>query len=718
MNRRLRLIQMILSISVLLLIGWFANKDFSFIAAFWFASGALMLILLTLVDQPFFSKDSNIFVNGVTAGLSLLLVPKNERDVLFCLFVSLALYLIISSYTLMFLRKKELGNENTFIQFLARINRQIGKPEVIFSLFLFWGAIKQFTINSSSFNAILWFWLIFMLINVPSVAKIINSITVKKTIDSNHLALGKIFGVQSKNTFLVRLSYDSEEKIQEFDFVEFKYSIDQIIHKGMVIDAYLLNQEQWLKILCTPEIEELCKSSLEKHDSDVVYKITEPMKKEYMEKFIGIVTDNSRIDRINILYNSCNSINEGSLVELSICGHKVLYQVVQGISKIERLEDKNETNIMIAEAIQLGEWNGEQGIFCLFGWVPTINTPVYIASNIDKPEVEQHEYEIGCIPETNYPVIMNLETAVTHHTAILGVTGSGKSVFTRNLIKEIVKTGTKTIVVDLTGEYSLCYSDLSPIMPKAKEKEAFKATEDLLKTLNTRYPDTDQVKAKENRIKRLFYESIKSFLEDGREYSLFELSDISNSPAILEYTKWFFFVLFKTVKVHQELKKRVCVILEEAHTIIPEVSTSGAQDFASKATVNSISQIALQGRKYNIGFIVIAQRTANVSKTVLTQCNSIITFQEFDKTSKDFLSNHLSEGFLKVLPTLGFRKAIAVGKAFRSTVPMIFEVPVITEEKFIPAEKPIEDTVEEAEKELEEKKSQTAEKADDDDLPF
>ena len=48
-----------------------------------------------------------------------------------------------------------------------------------------------------------------------------------------------------------------------------------------------------------------------------------------------------------------------------------------------------------------------------------------------------------------------------------------------------------------------------------------------------------------------------------------------------------------------------------------EISSMGVSDNASKATVNSIAQIALQGRKYNIGFIVIAQRTANVSKTVL-----------------------------------------------------------------------------------------------------
>lgn len=106
----------------------------------------------------------------------------------------------------------------------------------------------------------------------------------------------------------------------------------------------------------------------------------------------------------------------------------------------------------------------------------------------------------------------------------------------------------------------------------------------------------------------------------------------------------------------------------------------GVSDFASKATVNSIAQIALQGRKYNIGFVVIAQRTANVSKTVLTQCNTIIAFQSLDRTSGDFLSNYLGKELIDTLPSLKFRTAIAVGKAFRSTTPMIFEIPDINEE--------------------------------------
>ena len=138
-------------------------------------------------------------------------------------------------------------------------------------------------------------------------------------------------------------------------------------------------------------------------------------------------------------------------------------------------------------------------------------------------------------------------------------------------------------------------------------------------------------------------------------------------------------MLFEIAKNEKSYGNKVCIVLEEAHTIIPEWNFSSSHDKTSQALVNSIGQIALQGRKYNIGFLVIAQRTANVSKTILTQCNSVVVFQEFDKTSSDFLSNYLGPDFVNSLPNLQFKQAIAVGKAFKSNVPMIFEVPNIEE---------------------------------------
>jgi len=154
----------------------------------------------------------------------------------------------------------------------------------------------------------------------------------------------------------------------------------------------------------------------------------------------------------------------------------------------------------------------------------------------------------------------------------------------------------------------------------------------------------------------------------------------------LEYTRWFFKVLFQIAKDSKNFGKRLCVVIEEAHTVVPEWTFIGQRDKHAGSLVNCISQITLQGRKYNVGFIVIAQRTANVSKTVLTQCNSIIPFQQFDKTSTEFLANYMGSEMAKALPNLKLYQAVAVGKGFRTGVPVIFQVPKIHEQGLVTPE--------------------------------
>ncbi len=218
-------------------------------------------------------------------------------------------------------------------------------------------------------------------------------------------------------------------------------------------------------------------------------------------------------------------------------------------------------------------------------------------------------------------------------------------------------------------------------MPDADKDQLFAAIDtlsvELEKFKNQQNPQVINENSK--LLRERFYELVKGFMQSNNPVALFELPDVSNTTGILEYTKWFFRGLFQLARQDHNLGKQVCVVLEEAHTVIPEWNFIGVEEKKAQSLVNSISQIALQGRKYGVGFVVVAQRTANVSKTVLTQCNSIIAFQQFDKTSADFLLNYMGTEMVAALPSLRFRQAVAVGKAFRSGVPMIFEVPEINE---------------------------------------
>jgi hypothetical protein len=687
MSKIYRLSFLGISFIVLLILGYVLTDSFDFILnQFWFTSGLLLLILLSLIDQPHFSKDSNVFVNAITAGISLLIVDTNNRDTIFWIFLFIIIYLTISSYILLWLRQKSLALENKIIRLISRINREIGKPEVLFSSFFIWGVFKQFGTGNNQFNGLLLFWAIFIVLNIPSLAKAIEDLFTIAKDKSNKLALGQIFGVQSKNTFLVRL-YDASERIintRIFDFVEFKYSTDKKVRKGLLLDTYLLNQQQWVKVLSNSEIEKIFdKNIFDNHKSDVVYRIENIPDNDYLKRFVGIITENSTIFKIRFVYNSKIRISEGQLLEVNIQGQKVLYQIMEGITKIEQLENKNQTGLIVGEAIQLGTWNEEKFQFEQFGWVPEINTPIYIASKIKEPTIEANEYEIGQIPNTNYPVVLNKDSAMSHHMAVVGVTGTGKSVFSRNLIRQYLKDeNTKVICIDFTGEYIGKFNDLNPIktIEDKVSEELFKDIDFIEQQIADNYnKDNDASRARKKKVSEEINKQIESFLKGDNNISIFELPHVENTSGVLTYTKTFFRLLFHIAKSQQSFGKRVCIVLEEAHTIIPEWNFSGVSDKVSQPLLNSIAQIALQGRKYNVGLLVIAQRTANVSKTILTQCNTIISFQEFDKTSSDFLSNYFGQEITKSLPKLKFRQAIVAGKALKSNVPMIFEVPEINE---------------------------------------
>ena len=691
MNRRTRLIFLGLSLIILIGVGRFVTKDFQFLLNdFWFTSGFLLLILLSLIDQPHFSKDSNVFVNAVTAGVSLLLVPETNRNWIFYLFLGVTFFLAISSYVLMWLRSKPLPNENKFIQFISRICREIGKPQTLFSAFFLWGAINKFGVSSDGFNALMLYWAIFMILSIPSIASIISGLFDKVENIKNENAIGTIFGVQSKNTFLVKLLPDRKETIKIFEFVEFLYSIDEnrSVRKGLILDTYLLNEQQWVKVLTTNEIDKIFESKkiYENHTDDIVYKIKDVPENKYLNAFIGIVTENSTIEKIRFIYNSKNSIQEGQLLEVKIGTNKisVFYQIINGVTKIEQLENKNETGLIIGEAMQLGTWDNEKVKFEPYGWVPEINSPVYISSMINDVEVSNSELKIGQIPNTNFPVIINKELALTHHTAIIGVTGTGKSVFSRNLIKEYLKdSNVKVICIDFTGEYKEKFKDseTTPIIDSQTETELFKKINEIETILTAPYgKENDVTKAKRQGIAKIMIEQISVFMKNPEsKISIIDLPEVINTSEIFEYIRLFIKSIFYVAKKEKSFGNKVCLVLEEAHTVIPEWNFAGISEKSAQPLLNSIAQIALQGRKYNVGLLVIAQRTANVSKTILTQCNTIVSFQEFDKTSSDFLSNYFGDGIASILPTLKFRQAIIAGKALKSNVPMIFEVPIINE---------------------------------------
>ncbi|MDD2871570.1 MAG: ATP-binding protein [Candidatus Gracilibacteria bacterium] len=666
----------------------------------WFYSGLFMILFSILFIEPYYTSPKNVITNTIPLLLVFLSIettfePKIIWNITFCILL-LLLILSIIPLALNDENKSPEHGKNQVANFLKRIVVILGKGKIIYSAtFLLFLYINITSTPSDDFKKIFDAQFIFLMVLWGLILSINpkelnNTFSFKKKeLDKN--AIGEIFGIQSKKIFLVRL-FEDRKSIKKFDIVKFRYSMqdsDDLIMMGIVFDTYLLNQEKWAKVLQLGEI----KKDILNLEKNVVHKILDKTEKFKIETdlkvkdFVGIIVNGSNIGKIKFEYSKKNNdLEEGNLIELKLdfgnIEKRLFYQVINGYTEKEKLENKNEMGFIQGEAIQLGEWQNEKLSFQKFGWVPSINTPIFKANtdNISVQNFEYPNYKLGNIPNTSLPSVINLNEAVSHHMALLGVTGSGKSFLAREIIQELNNNDTKVICIDFNNEF---VQELNPvpetIISDTESKNIFTEIEKLNTELAKFENQQNQTIISECKVAiyNKFKIEIEAFLNaTDKKIKIFELPEISNNRNSLDYTRYFFDTLFKIVKDYYkgENAKKISIVLEEAHTVIPEWNFAGASDKTSQSLVNNIGQIALQGRKYGIGFLVIAQRTANVSKTVLTQCNTVICFQAFDETSIGFLGNYIGKDLVQTLPNLKQYHAIVTGKAIKSNIPMIIDL--------------------------------------------
>ena len=653
----------------------------------WFYSGLFMVVFSTLFIEPYYTSPKNVITNAIPLFLVLLAIKDSLSNSIFwwSAIIFLIGLILISGISILLNDKNKSPDhyKNKITEKLKNFSVLIGQGRVLYSAVFIYFLLSYYSIQDFYTLILFVMWAGILAVNPKNIK---NTFAIKKT-EYNKNALGEIVGVQSKKIFLVKL-FEDRTSIKKFDIVKFRYSMqdaDDLAIAGIVFDTYFLNQEKQLKILQLGGVDKN-ENILEKN---IVYKISD---KEESEKFadnlkindfIGVIIEGSKIEKIKFEYSKKqDDLQEGDLLELKIGKRKLFYQVVGGKTEKEKLEAKNETGFIEGEAIQLGEWQDEKFSFQKFGWLPSINTPIFKAdtSKIKIPTYKYPDYKLGVIPNTKLPSIINLNEAVSHHMALLGVTGSGKSFLAREIIKELNDNNTKVICVDFNNEF---VQELKPqpesIISKDNSKEVFRQIGLLNNALVGNFGKRcdNEIANLSKKIFNLFSECINKCLDSKeKKIIVFELSEISNNRNSLDYTRYFFDTLFKIVRDNYqgENTKKISIVLEEAHTIIPEWNFTGTGDKTSQSLINNIGQIALQGRKYGIGFLVIAQRTANVSKTVLTQCNTVICFQAFDETSFKFLGNYVGKDLVQTLPNLKQYHAIVTGKAIKSNIPMIVDL--------------------------------------------
>lgn len=684
--QRNQLIVFILLLAILILVNFFNTNQFfptMNTKSVWFYSGIFMIFFSLLFIEPYFTSPKNVIINAMP--LVVLFVAIREEVLsqefwwIAFAFFSILIVLSIISISVENNDKSPDSTWNRVSNILKRIVVAVGQGKILYSIVFFYFLLSYKSIQSPYTVQLFIFWSLVICINPR---KLHNSFVSQRHHGGSDSVIGEIFGVQSKKMFLVKL-YDDRKHILKFDIVRFRYSMQDSDEKsilGIVFDTYLLNREKWAKVLQIV-ISDIPQEHLKKN---TVYKsaaasdLPEDILRKVNERFIGIVIEGSKIGKIKFEYSKKKGdIQEGDLLELSSSKRRLFYQVTSGVTEKEKLEARNETGFIEGEAIQLGEWKNEKMSFQKYGWVPSINTPIYLAdcSDIKLPIFKYPNYKIGKIPGTDLPSILNLHDAIKYHLALLGITGAGKSFLAMQIIQQLM-SDYKIVCIDLTGEWKERLSKWNPV--ELIDSDGLKIVEmnmakkeDAAMDRNKKKADVLQYKKK---IQDKVSQHVKEFAESSNEIAIFELPDLSNTSFILEFTQFFLEGFFLYAK--ENIGCKFCIVLEEAHTVIPETSFLGDfGDYSSnKSLVNKMGQIALQGRKYGVGFLIIAQRTAIVSKTILTQCNTVVCFQAFDETSFRFLGNYVGDDIVRTLPNLKQFHAIVAGKAVTSNIPMIVDL--------------------------------------------
>jgi len=177
---------------------------------------------------------------------------------------------------------------------------------------------------------------------------------------------------------------------------------------------------------------------------------------------------------------------------------------------------------------------------------------------------------------------LTTDSFVGKSTALLGITGSGKTNSAAVLIEELLSNGLPMTICDIEGEYY-----------------GIKQRHDVLVAGRSEHAELLLNPENAGALARASIERGISVILDLSEYT-----EEESYRCLVEY----FTVLWD---VASKVKRPYQVVLEEAHEWLPEGTRTPLKAL--------LTRIALRGRKRGLGMILMSQRSAKVAKDVLTQ---------------------------------------------------------------------------------------------------
>ena len=726
-----RIFAVLLYIVIFLLICRFFSNNWTFLTDsnstynLLFVSGALLLIFGTYIAEPYFTKPIDVITNATAVTLALLSI-KNPASLvgyweLFYTSVTLGILSIILIFLSQFPKFEKI--QKVFFEIITKA----GQSKFLFSAIYLLTIISYFKNTPIEFIFFLTFWIIFISNHIVETFILWSSKIFKFFIHNTGYSeiIGEAIGCD--NPFLYKIEIDFfKHKTRDTKKGELVYlSLDNAKGAvGIIINEKQLLNKKWVTVYLLEHDNAPLKIDLKKHEficgsktifskDNAVYGLNlsetvDPDSKmlvqnNYLYKnrhnFIGYIAEGSDINKVRFtsLLDSTSVkyklLKEGTIIKTGIHGSDVLYQIIDGKTYEEELEKHNIHGYLTGIANKLGRYNRGNQELEVVKWLPDIYAPVFFD---DANLIDKNVLSIGRLPETELEIILkDINSLITHNTAILGILGIGKSCLTFELIKKSIEnTDVKVICIDITNEYK---RELPQYLNKniIQEELSEDCLEDLKIKNKTGNLDDPTTWGNETVYKSKLDDEMKRFSNDpekrimllnpdwhsvakaGSSFKITHKTDLT----VAEKTRIIAERLFILAKneweglTNEEMKKnkaKYLLVFEEAHSLIPEWNS--AANAGDQNASNGTAKIILQGRKYGLGSFVVTQRTANISKSILNQCNTIFALRVFDDTGKQFLENYIGSDYSNTLPTLEERHAIAVGKALKLKQPVIIKL--------------------------------------------
>ncbi|MFX1521410.1 MAG: helicase HerA domain-containing protein [Promethearchaeota archaeon] len=317
----------------------------------------------------------------------------------------------------------------------------------------------------------------------------------------------------------------------------------------------------------------------------------------------------------------------------------------------------------------------------------------------------------GC---TQIDILLNLETLVKHHLAVLGSTGSGKSYTNGVIIEELLEQNLPVIVIDPHGEYNsirrtnqaeLQRMNYFEVRPKGYPTIVYTPRSEMTATtkeLSIRLKDLDveamsEITSMSDIQMDLLYLTLQK-MKQLVDYDIDKLVDTLKITA----EEWNFnnrttFSVIRRVLITQELNILgkgidiqelvkpgiLCIIdlsgdidervrqilaailmkeifIARKKELIPPcfIIIEEAHRFAPQEmdcySKKMLRRLAREGRKFGLGVCITSQRLVGLDKDALSQCGSKIVLRIDSKTDLDYVKPFLNLGSNEELARLPF----------------------------------------------------------------